>query len=89
VITSSSRGHYGAPADASDLPEPAQVLYGDNMSALVYGVLFSGVGGMMVYISLVELLPTALKYDPEDSVVSTCTLAGMGAMAASLLMFAA
>jgi len=65
------------------------VLYGDNMSALVYGVLFSLVGGMMVYISIVELLPTALKYDPEDRVVSSSVLCGMAAMAASLLMFAA
>jgi zinc transporter ZupT len=44
---------------------------------------------MMVYISIVELLPTALKYDPEDRVVSSSVLCGMAAMAASLLMFAA
>lgn len=65
------------------------VLYGDNMSSLAYGSLFGLVGGMMVYISIVELIPTALKYDPEDKYVSSCVLLGMGLMAASLLMFAA
>jgi len=63
------------------------VLYGNNMKAEAYGALFGVVGGMMVYISFVELLPTALKYDPENKVVSSCTLVGMAVMAASLLMF--
>jgi len=65
------------------------VLYGDNMSALAYGSLFGLVGGMMVYISVVELIPTALKYDPDDKYVSSCVLVGMGLMAASLLLFTA
>eukprot|EP00854_Cymbomonas_tetramitiformis_P015289 gene15289-18090_t len=65
------------------------VLYGDNMSSLAYGSLFGIVGGMMVYISLKELIPTALKYDPEDKYVTNCVFIGMGVMAASLLMFTA
>jgi len=34
------------------------VLYGNAMSDTAYGALFGIVGGMMVYISLKELLPT-------------------------------
>ena len=43
--------------------------------------------GMMVYISVKELVPTALRYDPQDSVATTCVVAGMVVMAASLLLF--
>jgi len=64
------------------------VLYGDNMSELAYGGLFGAVGGMMVYISIVELIPTALKYDPQDKYVTVSLLVGMAVMAASLLLFA-
>jgi zinc transporter ZupT len=41
----------------------------------------------MVYISLRELVPTALKYDPKDKFVTNCVFAGMLIMAASLLLF--
>eukprot|EP01026_Neomeris_dumetosa_P079719 TRINITY_DN8736_c0_g1_i4.p1 TRINITY_DN8736_c0_g1~~TRINITY_DN8736_c0_g1_i4.p1 ORF type:complete len:326 (+),score=57.70 TRINITY_DN8736_c0_g1_i4:454-1431(+) len=63
------------------------VLYGDNMSDLAYGILFSMVGGMMVYISIRELIPTALRYDQEDKYTTKCVLFGMVVMAASLLLF--
>ena len=43
--------------------------------------------GMMVYIAVKELIPTALRYDPQDSVATTCVVAGMAVMAASLLLF--
>jgi len=65
------------------------VLYGNNMSDVAYGVLFALVAGIMVYISIVELIPTALRYDPENQVVSKCFCAGMAVMAASLLAFTA
>lgn len=64
-------------------------LYGDNMSAFAFAILFGVVAGMMVFISVAELIPTALKYDPEDMFVSNSVLAGMSLMAASLLMFVA
>eukprot|EP00238_Polyblepharides_amylifera_P008038 CAMPEP_0196582326 /NCGR_PEP_ID=MMETSP1081-20130531/38656_1 /TAXON_ID=36882 /ORGANISM="Pyramimonas amylifera, Strain CCMP720" /LENGTH=312 /DNA_ID=CAMNT_0041902859 /DNA_START=289 /DNA_END=1227 /DNA_ORIENTATION=+ len=64
------------------------VLYGDNMSEVAYGSLFGIVGGMMVYIAVVELIPTALRYDPSDQYVTSSVMVGMGIMAASLLMFA-
>lgn len=63
------------------------VLYGSRMSDLAYGILFNIVAGMMTYISIKELIPTALKYDPHDRVVSTSVIGGMVIMAASLLMF--
>lgn len=34
-----------------------------------------------------ELIPTALRYDPQDSVATTCVVLGMVVMAASLLLF--
>lgn len=37
-----------------------------HMSPTAYGILFSIVAGMMVYIALRELLPTALQHDPKD-----------------------
>jgi len=64
------------------------ILYGNAMSSIAYGALFGVVGGMMVYISLKELLPTALKYDPEDKIVTNCMFVGMLIMALSLILFA-
>jgi len=63
------------------------ILYGGNMTDTAYGALFGVVGGMMVYISLKELLPTAHKYDPHDHYVTNCMFAGMAVMALSLILF--
>ena len=63
------------------------VLYGNALSDLAYGVLFAIVGGMMVYISLKELIPMALKYDPQDRVTMHCCFVGMAVMALSLVLF--
>lgn len=54
----------------------------------VYGVLFGIVAGMMVYISIKELLPTAHRYDPEDKVTTYSFIGGMIVMAISLVLFA-
>ncbi|KAK1866308.1 hypothetical protein I4F81_008828 [Pyropia yezoensis] len=54
---------------------------------LVYGILFGLISGMMVYIALKELLPTAHRYDPEDKVVTISLIGGMIIMAASLVLF--
>merc|ERR1712137_1103832 len=43
---------------------------GEDMNQLVYGTLFGMVGGMMVAIVLLELLPTAHRLDPGDKVVN-------------------
>lgn len=56
-------------------------------SDVIYGVLFGLVAGMMVSICMYELLPTARRYDPEDEVVTHCTMIGMVIMSASLVVF--
>ncbi len=56
-------------------------------SQVAYGVLFGIVAGMMVYISVKELLPTAHRYDPDDQVTTFSLLGGMVIMAASLVLF--
>ena len=56
-------------------------------SQLVYAILFGLVAGMMVNICAYQLIPTAHKYDPSDSVVSHSMLAGMVIMAISLVSF--
>jgi len=61
---------------------------GDNREGIppqVMGILFSGVAGIMVYISLDELLPTSRAYGKgHDSLLGL--LAGMLVMALSLLL---
>jgi zinc transporter ZupT len=59
----------------------------DRRSSLAFGVMFSFVAGMMVYISIRELLPTAVRYDPKDTCATACAFWGMAIMAASLLLF--
>lgn len=57
----------------------------DGLPPQVMGILFGGVAGIMVYISLDELLPTSRAYGKgHDSLFGL--LAGMGVMAVSLLL---
>jgi len=56
-------------------------------SESAYAVLFGLVGGMMIMISVKELLPTAHVYDSEDTVVSYSFIVGMIVMALSLCLF--
>jgi ZIP family zinc transporter len=65
------------------------LILADHMGPTVFGVLYGLVGGMMVIISIKELLPTAHRYDPDDSLVTTCFIVGMGVMALSLVLFTA
>jgi len=60
-------------------------LYGDT--SLSFAIVFAIVAGMMVYISIKELIPMALRYDPNDSVATSFVVLGMIIMAASLLLF--
>lgn len=62
-------------------------LHGNNMPPLAYALLFGLVAGIMVWISVRELLPTALKYDPDDTFTTLGVFAGFAVMAASLMMF--
>jgi len=60
---------------------------GDDLNQVVYGILFGVVGGMMVMIVMLELLPTAYRYDTEDKFVTSSVAIGMLVMAASLVLF--
>ena len=76
----------------SGISEPIGALLGwlvlaNTMSDDLYAVLFGLVGGMMVIISMKELLPTAHRYDPEDTVVTYSLIVGMVIMAVSLVLF--
>jgi ZIP family zinc transporter len=56
-------------------------------SDLMFGLVFAGVAGIMVYISLDELLPTAEKYG-EHHVAIYGLIGGMAVMAVSLVLLA-
>jgi len=53
---------------------------------VTFGLLFAGVAGIMVFISLDELLPTAEKYGEHHLAIYGLIL-GMAVMALSLLLF--
>jgi ZIP family zinc transporter len=76
----------------SGLSEPIAAVLGwlilaNSFSSSTYAVMFGIVAGMMVYISSKELLPTAHRYDSEDSVVTYSWMFGMGILALSLVLF--
>ena len=56
------------------------------MSASVFGILFAGVAGIMVFISFDELLPAAREYG-EHHLSLYDLISGMVVMAISLLLF--
>ena len=76
----------------SGLAEPVGALIGYTIlfrffNDAIFGILFASVAGIMVFISLDELLPTAEKYG-EHHIAIYGVVAGMVVMALSLLMFA-
>lgn len=75
----------------SGVSEPIGGIFGwlilSNLGQLTYAIMFAVVAGMMIYISLSELIPTALSFDPENHYVTKSVFVGMAVMAASLLMF--
>lgn len=75
----------------SGLSEPVGALIGYGllfrfMNDALFGIIFAGVAGIMVFISLDELLPTAEKYG-EHHLSIYGLVAGMAVMAVSLLLF--
>ena len=75
----------------SGVAEPVGALIGyfillNFFSEFVFGILFAGVAGIMVFISLDELLPSAQKYGEHHLSIYGLIL-GMAVMALSLLMF--
>ena len=76
----------------SGITEPVGALLGYVFLATiignaVYGVLFGLVSGMMIFISLKELLPTAHAYDKEDKYVTYSFVIGMFVIALSFVLF--
>ncbi len=76
----------------SGISEPIGALIGymilmPFMTPAVFGILFSAVAGIMVFISLDELLPSAREYG-EHHLSIYGLIAGMAIMALSLLLFA-
>ncbi|MEO4054958.1 zinc transporter ZupT [Solibacillus sp. CAU 1738] len=57
------------------------------LNDIMFGVVFAGVAGIMVFISLDELLPAAKKYD-ETHLSIYGLVAGMAMMAVSLVLLA-
>ncbi|KAL7489011.1 hypothetical protein ACHAW6_014581 [Cyclotella cf. meneghiniana] len=57
------------------------------VSHQAFAILFGMVGGMLIYISIKELIPTAHRYDPEDTLVTTTIIVGMALMALALSLF--
>jgi len=75
----------------SGLAEPVGALIGflllmPYLSDTLFGVLFAAVAGIMVFISLDELLPTAREYGKPHSAIYGL-IVGMAVMAVSLLLF--
>ena len=75
----------------SGLAEPVGALLGwlvlmPIMNDTVYGVIFAAVAGIMVFISLDELLPAAREYG-EHHLSIYGLISGMAVMAVSLLLF--
>ncbi|MBN2242772.1 MAG: zinc transporter ZupT [Acidobacteria bacterium] len=75
----------------SGLAEPVGALLGffilrNFFSDAAFGLIFASVAGIMVYISLDELLPTAEEYG-EHHIAIGGLIGGMAVMAASLLLF--
>ena len=76
----------------SGFAEPVGALLGyfllrNIFSDATFGLIFAGVAGIMVYISLDELLPTAEEYG-EHHIAIGGLIGGMIVMAGSLLLFA-
>ncbi len=75
----------------SGFSEPVGALIGffllrNFMNDAVFGIVFSAVAGIMVYISFDELLPTAEEYGKHHIAISGL-IAGMMVMAISLVLF--
>lgn len=75
----------------SGLAEPAGALIGFFvlsffLNDLIFGIIFAAVGGIMVYIAIDELLPSAEKYGEHHKVIYGLII-GMMVMAVSLIIF--
>ncbi|KAH0487260.1 MAG: hypothetical protein KVP17_001036 [Porospora cf. gigantea B] len=58
-----------------------------SITPITFGVLFALVAGIMANLSMKELFPAALRYDPSDRFTSWGLISGMALMACSLVIF--
>ncbi|KAL6630176.1 Zinc/iron permease [Neocallimastix californiae] len=56
-----------------------------DFTPLVYGIIYAVIAGIMVYISVFELLPTAIHYDNKGNITKWGFLLGMLVMGISLI----
>lgn len=77
----------------SGFSEPIGALIGwlalgkSEFSGNAYGVIFGIVAGIMVFIAVDGLIPSALRYDPKNTLVTQAFFLGMFIIATSLMMF--
>lgn len=76
---------------ASGLTEPIGAVLGylalrPFLSDTLYGIIFGVIAGIMVYISIEELIPMAREYDKGNTMILGA-IVGMAVMAISLIMF--
>jgi|Transcript_37643 ZIP family zinc transporter len=65
----------------------AWIFLREVIGPLTYALLFGVIGGVMIHISIKKLVPTALKYDPDNRITSYAFFVGMFIMASSLVAF--
>ncbi|MFM8258884.1 MAG: zinc transporter ZupT [Vulcanococcus sp.] len=63
------------------------VLFRTLPNPVAFGLVFAGLAGVMVYVSLDELLPAARDYGEQDLAIASL-VAGMAVMAISLVLLA-
>ncbi len=56
------------------------------LGSTAYGIIFAAIAGMMIYISVQELIPMAREYDKGNTMIFGF-IAGMAIIAVSLMMF--
>eukprot|EP00004_Rigifila_ramosa_P020277 TRINITY_DN5256_c1_g1_i1.p1 TRINITY_DN5256_c1_g1~~TRINITY_DN5256_c1_g1_i1.p1 ORF type:complete len:336 (+),score=106.33 TRINITY_DN5256_c1_g1_i1:1-1008(+) len=87
-----NRKHAFTLAFVSGISEPFGGLLGwavfqTVMNDTTFGVLFSLIAGIMVFVSVTHLLPSCTHYDPTNRYTSLSLLAGFCIMAFSLILF--
>lgn len=81
-------------AAVSGLAEPVGALLGlavqssGHLSPVAMGVVMAVVAGIMIGVSLRELIPQALSYDPDNKCVTNAVFAGMFIMGLSVVLLA-
>ena len=79
-------------AFVAGLSEPLGGLLGwlvlrEVLGPATYAIFYGLTAGIMIHISFKKLLPTALKYDPENRYTAYSFFVGMAVMAISLIAF--